>query len=235
MTLCLWELAGTPIEILFNGEKYTYLVIFDKNNKITEIINLSNSSRNIPVSIASASEAETPDTETEAGTANPLRIKKWEYDQEAQKAVFVFDVLSEDADIFALRQWATQQIRRICNDEYTQANPGSTKGLLGFSLVSKLDMPVLSVNVTVHRILPMSHSYDAATRIGTLKMNIGQRGDANYTNAYRWALDNIGVICSSKEVGMEAGMPPPEGARYRIVSEKTADDGALEITFEVLQ
>jgi len=166
---------------------------------------------------------------------NPLRIKKWKYDQEEQKAEFEFTVVSEDADIFALRPWALQQIRKICNDEYAQANPGQSKSLLGFSLVSELDAPKLLVNVTVHRVRPMSHSYDAATRTGTLKVNVGKQGDANYAGAYKWALDNIGVICSSKEVAVEAGQPLAEGAMYEILSEKTDDDGTLEIKFRVVQ
>ena len=166
---------------------------------------------------------------------NPLQIKKWKYDQEAQKAEFEFTVVSEDADIFALRPWALQQIRKVCSDEYAQANPGQIKGMLGFSLVTELDTPKFLVNVTVHRVQPMNHSYDAATRIGTLKVNIGRQGDTNYAGAYKWALANIGVICSSKEVAVEAGQPLPEGARYEILSEKTADDGTLEIRFKIVQ
>ncbi|MCL1887769.1 MAG: PEGA domain-containing protein [Kiritimatiellaeota bacterium] len=163
---------------------------------------------------------------------NPLRVKRWKYDQAEQKAEFEFTVISDEADIFALRPWALQQIRQVCNDEYTQANPGQTQNMLGFSLVTELDMPVFMVRVAVHRIQPMSHTYDASTRTGTLKVDIGRRGDADYAGAYKWALDNIGVICSSKSVAMEAGQPLPEGAQYIIVSEKTNDDGTLEITFK---
>jgi len=107
--------------------------------------------------------------------------------------------------------------------------------LFGFSLISEFDMPKLTIRAAVHRIQPMSHSYDSATRTGTLKVNIGRQGDAHYAKAYKWALDNIGVICSSKEIGVTAGQPPPEGAMYSILSEKTHDDGTLEITFKVIQ
>ena len=166
---------------------------------------------------------------------NPLRVKKWKYDQEEQKAEFEFTVISEDADIFALRPWALQQIRKVCNDEYMQANPGHNKGLLGFSLVTELDAPKFLVNVTVHRVQPMSHSYDTATRTGILRVNIGKQGDANYAGAYKWALANIDAICSSKEIALEAGQPLPAGAMYTIVSEKTDSDGTLEIKFKVVQ
>jgi len=166
---------------------------------------------------------------------NPLRIEKWDYDQDTQKAEFEFSVVSEDADIFALRPWALQQIRKICNDEYAQSSPSRRKDLLGFTLVTKLDRPKFTVYVTIHHIRPMSHSYDAATRTGTLKVNIGKQGDANYADAYKWALANIGVICSSKEVAVEAGQLLPEGAMYEILSETTGDDGTLEIRFRVIQ
>ena len=170
-----------------------------------------------------------------AKDGNPLQIKKWKYDQDTQKAEFEFTIVSEKADIFTLRPWALQQIRQVCNDEYVSDNPGKDKSLLGFSLVSEFDDPTFRVHATVHRIQPMSHSYDTATRTGALKVSIGKQGDANYAGAYKWALANIGVICSSKEVAVEAGQPLPEGAMYEILSEKTADDGTLEIRFKVIQ
>ena len=166
---------------------------------------------------------------------NPLRVQKWNYDQKTQTAEFEFNVVSEDADLFALRRWALQEIRQICNDEYAQSNQGLGKNMLGFSLVTTLDMPKFMVNVTVHRVQPMSHSYDARTRTGVLKVNIGQQGDASYAGAYKWALQNIDLICSSKEIALEAGQPLPPGAQYTIESEKTLDDGTLEITFKVVQ
>jgi len=166
---------------------------------------------------------------------NPLRVKRWNYDQTAQKAEFEFAIVSEEADIFAYRPWALQEIRKICTEEYADANPGEGGSLLGFSLISELDFPQFLVHATVYGVRSMSHSYDAATRTGTLKVNIGKQGDANYAGTYKWALDNIGAICSSKEIGMTAGQAPPEGAMYTILSEKTHDDGSLEITFKVIQ
>ena len=167
---------------------------------------------------------------------NPLRVDRWKYDQEAQTAEFEFTIVSEGTeDMFALRSWALQEIRKVCYEEYAQANHGLGKNMLGFTLVTELNRPKFLVNVTVHRVQPMNHSYDSRTRTGTLKVNIGKQGDANYAGAYKWALANIDTIVSSKEIAMEAGQPPPPGAQYIILSEKTDADGMLEIKFEVIQ
>ena len=139
---------------------------------------------------------------------------------------------SGTADMFALHPWALQEVGKICEREYRQPLGGS---MLGFTLETKFDRPKFMVYAIVHRIQPMSHSYDAATRTGVLRVNIGKSGDANYKDAYKWALDNIGVICSSKAIAMEAGQSPPPGAMYTIESEKTLDDGTLEISFKVVQ
>jgi hypothetical protein len=180
-----------------------------------------------------------PMTPAEAGlpaeTSTGLIVTKWEYDQQAQKAAFEFKVKDDAADMFTLRSWALQQIRNVCTEEYTLANPGAKAGVLGFSLVSSLNRPEFRVDVAVYRIRPVNHLYDSATRTGTLTVDIGRQGQANYAETYKWALDNIGVICSSKEISMEAGQPPPEGARYMILSERTNRDGMLEITFKVVQ
>ncbi len=165
----------------------------------------------------------------------PLLVTKWQYDQQAQTAVFAFTIKDEMADIFTLSSWALQQIRQICTDEYMSANAGAKAGVLGFSLVSSLNRPDFHVDVTVYTIRPMSHHYDSATRTGVLTVDIGWQGDINYAGTYKWALDNIGVICSSKEVGVESGQPLPEGARFEIISEKTNAANQLEITFRVIQ
>jgi len=91
------------------------------------------------------------------------------------------------------------------------------------------------VNAAAHHVIPMSHHYDSTTRTGVLTVDIGQRGDAHYASAYKWALDNIGVICSSKEIALESGRPPPQGATFVILSEKTNAENQLEITFKVIQ
>ena len=163
---------------------------------------------------------------------NPLRVKTWKYDQRSQSATFEFEVTRSDADMFVLREWALKQVRRVCDDEYRTANPDARDDHLEFALESELKMPLFFVNATVYQIRVVSHRYDSATRMGMLAVDIGRQ---NYRDAYKWALDNIGVICSSKEVGVESGQPLPEGARFEIVSEKTNAANQLEITFRVIQ
>ncbi len=36
-TLCLWELAGTPIELGFNGKDIVFEVVCDKDNTVTKV------------------------------------------------------------------------------------------------------------------------------------------------------------------------------------------------------
>jgi hypothetical protein len=52
--------------------------------------------------------------------------------------------------------------------------------------------------------------------------------------AKRWARDNIEAIAREKNVLLEAGGAPPEGAVYRSLGE-TLEDGVLTVEFEAVE
>jgi hypothetical protein len=71
-----------------------------------------------------------------------------------------------------------------------------------------------------------SYQYDARTQKGSLSVDISGHG----IEAREWVVKNIGKICSSKEVLLEAGQENSTGGRYRVLNE-SLKDGILTIEF----
>jgi len=72
----------------------------------------------------------------------------------------------------------------------------------------------------------VSYQYDARTQKGSLSVDIS----GHSIEAREWVVKNIGKICSSKEVLLEAGQENSTGGRYRVLNE-TLKDGILTIEF----
>lgn len=72
----------------------------------------------------------------------------------------------------------------------------------------------------------VSYQYDARTQNGSLSVDISGHG----IEAREWVVKNIGKICSSKEVLLEAGQENSTGGRYRVLNE-SLKDGILTIEF----
>jgi hypothetical protein len=72
----------------------------------------------------------------------------------------------------------------------------------------------------------VSYQYDAQSQKGSLSVDISGHG----IEAREWVVKNIGKICSSKEVLLEAGQENSTGGRYRVLNE-SLKDGILTIEF----
>jgi len=72
----------------------------------------------------------------------------------------------------------------------------------------------------------VSYQYDSRTDKGSLSVNISDYG----LDARDWVIKNIGKICSSKEVLLEAGQEKSTGGHYRVLNE-SLKDGVLTIDF----
>ena len=72
----------------------------------------------------------------------------------------------------------------------------------------------------------VSYQYDSRTDKGSLSVNISDYG----LEARDWVIKNIGKICSSKEVLLEAGPEKSTGGHYRVLNE-SLKDGVLTIDF----
>jgi hypothetical protein len=75
----------------------------------------------------------------------------------------------------------------------------------------------------------VAYRYSAATRQGSISVNIEGMG----VNARHWLVENIGIICSDKNIALVAGEETRKGARYRVTNE-SFEDGILTIDFEAL-
>ena len=82
-------------------------------------------------------------------------------------------------------------------------------------------------NYTVEDFPIRAYQFDSMTRRGSVTVDIGDKG----FQARLWVVKNIGMICSSKNVAMEAGKESFSGAKYTILDE-SIQSGLLMITFE---
>ena len=71
------------------------------------------------------------------------------------------------------------------------------------------------------------YHYDASSGKGTISVDISGKG----IEVRQWIVENIGKICSDKNITLEAGKETGEGGHYRILSE-FVKDGILTIEFE---
>jgi hypothetical protein len=72
----------------------------------------------------------------------------------------------------------------------------------------------------------VDYSYDSKTQKGRISVDISAYG----IGARDWVIKNIGKICSSKELLMEAGHESSSGGHYRLLNE-SMKDGVLTIEF----
>jgi len=72
-----------------------------------------------------------------------------------------------------------------------------------------------------------SYQFDAKTRRGSVVVDIGDKG----FQARLWVIKNIGMVCSSKNIAMEAGRESFSGAKYTVLDE-SFQSGLLKIDFE---
>lgn len=74
--------------------------------------------------------------------------------------------------------------------------------------------------------------YDAASRRGEVRLRVPEGTDVEAARG--WARENVESIAGDRAVVLGDGGAPPEGGRYRSLSERL-DDGLLRIEFEVVQ
>lgn len=75
----------------------------------------------------------------------------------------------------------------------------------------------------------IAYVYDATTQHGSISVNIEGMG----INARHWLVDNIGKICSDKNIAIIAGDESRKGARYQVTNE-SFENGILTIEFNAL-
>ena len=72
-----------------------------------------------------------------------------------------------------------------------------------------------------------AYQFDSAAKKGSVTVDIGNKG----FQARLWVVKNIGMICSSKNIALEAGSESFSGAKYKVLDE-SIQDGLLTIVFE---
>ncbi len=86
-----------------------------------------------------------------------------------------------------------------------------------------------SLNYAVSDFRIVEYDFDAQTGRGTITVDMEGKG----FNARLWVIKNIGIICSSKNVALDAGSETFNGAKYSILNESIRD-GLLKVDFQTV-
>lgn len=134
--------------------------------------------------------------------------------------------MTEDAaqqKLLKLKQLLEQGL--VTPEEYETHRQAIVSGMSA-SAVS-VDDSTTKYEVSDFRIV--EYNFDAKDGKGSVTVDIGGKG----FNARLWVVKNIGMICSSKNVALDAGNEAFNGAKYTILDE-SIKDGFLKITFEAV-
>ena len=133
--------------------------------------------------------------------------------------------------------WAVEaDVKRLIREDFVKRHPGT-----GIQYVREMveweteeDGAILMYRGWAFsaRPVPDGWTYDDGSRRGTVRLRISEGMSAD--EAKRWARENIEAIVKDKNMALEAGGTPPEGAIYRSLSE-TLEDGVLTVEFEAVE
>lgn len=133
--------------------------------------------------------------------------------------------------------WVVESdVKRMIREDYANRHPGT-----GIQYVRELveweteeDGAILVYRGWAFSARPVSDgwSYNAGTRRGRVRLRISEGMPAD--EAKRWARENIEAIVKEKNVVLEAGGTPPEGALYRSLGE-VLENGVLTVEFETVE
>ncbi len=133
--------------------------------------------------------------------------------------------------------WAVEtEVRGIIREDFVNRHPGTgiqyVHGVVDWE--TEENGAVLVYRGWAFSARPVSDgwTYDDGARRGTVRLRISEGMPAD--EAKRWARENIEAIVKEKNVALEAGKAPPEGAVYRSLGE-TLEDGVLTVEFEAVE
>ncbi|MCU0858355.1 MAG: hypothetical protein MUC65_08135 [Pontiellaceae bacterium] len=95
-------------------------------------------------------------------------------------------------------------------------------------VITTNDLSVMK-HFTINDFRIVEYNFDAKTGAGNLTVDIGKGG----FQARLWVVKNIGMICSSKNVAIDAGDEKFSGAKYTVLDE-SIKDGLLKILFKAV-
>jgi hypothetical protein len=134
--------------------------------------------------------------------------------------------IAEDAAqqrLLKLKQLLDQGL--VTPEEYETHRQAIVNGMRSSSV--SVDDSTTKYEVSDFRIV--EYDFDARTGTGSVTVDISGKG----FNARLWVVKNIGMICSSKNVALDAGNEAFNGAKYSILDE-SIKDGLLKITFQAV-
>jgi len=135
---------------------------------------------------------------------------------------------------FEVEREVKPEIERLLRDAFLAAQPGMDAKAVRTYALPEFAGRTIRFKGVAFSVQPLTDGwrYDADTGRGSVRLRISEGMSPD--EAKRWARENIEAIVKEKNVALEAGKAPPEGAVYRSLGE-TLEDGVLTVEFEALE
>jgi len=173
---------------------------------------------------------------TEPAAASERRMAPWDIVTEepfaSGRATYLVTILDDAKTAFDVKREVQSEIERTLRDAFCAANPGVDENAVRAYVSSEFGANrTIRFSGVAFSVSPVADgwSYDADAHRGTVRLRVSAH--MRPEDAQRWARENVSAIVSEKNVFLEAGRAPPQGATYRSLSESLAD-GVLVIEFE---
>ena len=155
---------------------------------------------------------------------------------EGGRAVFRVDIRDDAATAFQIVREVRPEIEKVLRDAFAAESPGVKADDVQVYVV-----PEFGANRSIRfrawafAVRPLATDgwkFNPQTRHGEVRLRIS--GGMPAEEAKRWARENIEAIVKEKNVALEAGEAPPEGAVYRSLGE-SLENGVLTVEFEAVE
>lgn len=144
-----------------------------------------------------------------------------------------FEVQLSGGDTLEAADKVRSAIRRQLVKEFRDANPHDSVSDIRTSFPSWRQLrSTIKGSAVAMKVSAVRLEYDQLTKHGKIAVRLDGR---NVDAARKWAIENIEELATGKNIVLVAGNLPPPGAQYRIGSERTTDDGLLEIEFSAYE
>ena len=151
------------------------------------------------------------------------------------QAVYRVNITDSGLTAFEVVRMVKPEIETVLRDALAARMPGLPQDAIRAYVVPEFaENRVIRFRGWAFAMKPIADGwrYNPETRRGVARFRLS--GGMPPEEAKRWARENIEAIVMEKNVALEAGVAPPEGAKYRSLGEML-EGGVLTVEFEVVE
>lgn len=163
-----------------------------------------------------------------------LEIESMSHSGGGDETIFEYRIPEGGEFTLAMDEEVRREMFAKVKREYCARHPGADPSDVRASATNyQKTGNSLTYTVSAFWLRPSELSYSSATRKGILRLRFDGR---DVLDAQEWARGHLEELVNAQNVVMTTGQRPPHGARYKVGSVRSIDDGArLEMHFETVE